>query len=130
MLPNKLVKICEFAFYNCKSLDNVILPDALTAIEHSAFFGCSSLSELVIPKNVSLLGSSFINGYTNIKLKFEDTNGWQKRYISTASFSPEYYGDWEDIDSSIMADSNKFKELVKTIYNDGKNNYVYEFQKV
>ena len=131
VLPNKLVKICKFAFFNCKTLDNVILPDTLTTIEDDVFYGCSSLSELFIPKNITKLGYFFVSPYNNVNLKFEDTNGWQKRYTDSSSLnSTGYYGDWEDIDSSIMADSDALKKLMKSEYNDGKITYKYEFQKV
>ena len=131
VLPNKLVKICKFAFTSCETLDNVILPDTLTTIENSAFANCSSLNELIIPKKVTKLGHDFVNPYNSVNLKYEDTNGWQKRYTDSSSLnSTGYYGDWEDIDSSIMADSDALKKLMKSEYNDGKITYKYEFQKV
>ena len=126
-MPSKLIKIDEDSFEFCTSLTNITLPNSIQEIGRSAFYSCDSLENLTIPKNIKKLGRLFA-GNTNVNLTFEDTSGWQKRYVTVSN---NYYGDWEDVDPSVMADSNAFKNLMKTEYKDSDGNvYYYEFQKV
>lgn len=128
IIPNSVKEIGNYAFYECNSITNIVLPSSLETIGEGVFCGCN-LSEFIIPKNVEKLGYDFIDPYTATKIIFKDTNGWQKRYFS--SLQKKYYGDWEDVDSYIIADSDAFKNLMKTKYTDSDgNNYYYQFQKV
>ena len=43
-------------FYNCSSLEKVILSDKVSSIGRYAFFGCSSLTEIVLPDSVDAIG--------------------------------------------------------------------------
>ena len=42
-------KISGSAFYNCSSLESIIIPNTVTEIGAGAFFGCSSLKSLTLP---------------------------------------------------------------------------------
>lgn len=44
-------------FYNCSSLEKVILSDKVSSIGRYAFFGCSSLTEIVLPDSVGSIGA-------------------------------------------------------------------------
>lgn len=131
-LSDGLKKIGKGVFYDCTLLNNITLPDNLETIEARAFQGCVALEELNIPKSVTVLGErfvDFIDYKTNVKVNFEDTSGWQKRYVFVIP-GESYYGEWENVDSSIMADNEAFKTLMKTTYNNNGKSYNYEFQKV
>lgn len=131
-LSDGLKKIGKGVFYDCTLLNNITLPDNLETIEARAFQGCVALEELNIPKSVTVLGErfvDFIDYKTNVKVNFEDTSGWQKRYVFVIP-GESYYGEWENVDSSIMADNEAFKTLMKTTYNNNGKSYHYEFQKV
>ena len=41
------------AFYECSSLEKVIIEDRVTSIEYASFSGCSSLESIVIPESVA-----------------------------------------------------------------------------
>jgi hypothetical protein len=47
-LPDSLLKICEYAFENCKSLTALNLPKNVKSIARFAFYGCDSLATLKV----------------------------------------------------------------------------------
>ena len=49
-------QIYEQSFYNCSSLDHVVIANGVTAIEDNAFHGCSSLSDLTLPDTLTSIG--------------------------------------------------------------------------
>ena len=77
-LPDGLISIGEWAFYNCSKLTNITLPDSLTSIGKYAFESCSSLTNVTIPAGVTTIGTgtflycrkltnvTFQNGLTGI----------------------------------------------------------------
>jgi hypothetical protein len=56
-VPSSIRQIGEGAFYNCESLQQIILPEALGSIGDFAFMGCAKLTDMFLPKYVSALGS-------------------------------------------------------------------------
>ncbi len=55
-LCENLKEIEDSAFYNCNSMQKVVLPSSLTSIGSSAFYGCSSLQSVTIPDSVTSIG--------------------------------------------------------------------------
>ena len=52
--------ICDRAFWNCRSLSEIVIPSSVTSIGDSAFFSCDSLKYIYIPKSViGLNGNPF-----------------------------------------------------------------------
>ncbi|MBR6633135.1 MAG: leucine-rich repeat protein [Clostridia bacterium] len=56
-LPENVLHIGDFAFYNCDSLTNVTISDGVIGILYSAFSGCDSLAGITIPDSVTSIGS-------------------------------------------------------------------------
>ena len=54
--------ICNSAFWNCRSLSEIVIPSSVTSIGDFAFYGCDSLSEIVIPSSVTSIGDSAFSG--------------------------------------------------------------------
>ena len=50
--------ICDWAFYFCDSLSEIVIPSSVTRIGYRAFSSCRSLSEIVIPSSVTSIGDS------------------------------------------------------------------------
>ena len=48
--------ICDWAFYGCRSLSEIVISSSVTSIGDSAFDTCHSLSEIVIPSSVTSIG--------------------------------------------------------------------------
>ena len=44
--------ICNWAFFNCRSLSSLVIPDSVASIGNKAFSVCTSLTSLVIPDGV------------------------------------------------------------------------------
>ncbi|MBO5067072.1 MAG: leucine-rich repeat domain-containing protein, partial [Clostridia bacterium] len=42
-------KISSYAFYNCSSLERIVIPNVVTSIGFATFEGCSNLQELTLP---------------------------------------------------------------------------------
>lgn len=54
-------------FYNCKSLNYILLPDGVTSIGEFAFKSCYQLKELQIPKTVEYIGKRAFDNCQSIK---------------------------------------------------------------
>lgn len=52
-----VTSLSERCFYNCKTLQAVVLPDSLASIGEYAFFGCTSLRGIFIPSSVQTIGT-------------------------------------------------------------------------
>ncbi len=68
-LPKTITIINDWAFYYCKSLQNVIIGDSVTTIGYCAFYNCTSLEKVTIGKSVTEIGTdafSYCTGLTEI----------------------------------------------------------------
>ena len=57
-IGNHVTSIGECAFYNCKSLDEVIIPSSVRSIGNRAFDSCELLKKISIENGVTSIGSS------------------------------------------------------------------------
>ena len=55
-VPQGVLSIDDYAFFDCNFLTSVILPDSLSSIGDYAFASCSSLSSIFIPTSVTTIG--------------------------------------------------------------------------
>ena len=58
IIPDSVIKICDYAFYGCTSLTTVSIPKAVTLIGYDAFYNCSSLTTVTIPDTVRSIESA------------------------------------------------------------------------
>ena len=62
VMPENITYIWEYAFNECKNLENIIMPEGLESIEDGAFYGCSGVSDIVIPESVEYISSGYSGG--------------------------------------------------------------------
>ena len=55
-LPTSLRSIGEFAFDECKQLNEVVIPEGVTTICETAFAGCTSLTTISLPSTLTQIG--------------------------------------------------------------------------
>ena len=56
VIPDRVKRIGERAFYMCGTLTNVTIPKSVTSIGDEAFSGCSGLTSITIPDSVTSIG--------------------------------------------------------------------------
>ena len=82
--------INDYAFYQCRKIQNITLPSTLTTIGEYAFYDCGNLTRITIPKNVDTIEKNAFTGCTILNtVIFEDTNNWYvtKTYGSTSGIA-------------------------------------------
>ena len=62
VIPNSVTSIGDYAFEYCRSLSNIVIPDSVTAIGYGAFF-CCSLSYDFEQELISRFGKIIFNNY-------------------------------------------------------------------
>lgn len=63
---DKLTKINELSFANCKNLYNVDFNQSLDTIKTSAFYGCSNLHKMIFPNKLETIEQNCFYNCTNI----------------------------------------------------------------
>lgn len=66
-IPNTVIHINNYAFYNCSSLTSIVIPDSVTSIGNYAFYNCSSLESVIIGNSVTSIGNSAFAKCTALK---------------------------------------------------------------
>ena len=62
-----ITSICDYAFFNCKNLENITIPDNVTSIGEYAFYRCDNMANITIPDNVTEIGESAFYGCGNLE---------------------------------------------------------------
>ena len=61
-IPEGVIEIGSYAFYECSSLSSISIPESVTSIGDRAFYGCSSLSNISIPESITSIGETVFYG--------------------------------------------------------------------
>lgn len=72
-LPETLVEIQPYAFYECYNLESVDLPNNLEKIGFESFRSCRKITEFHIPASVKEIGENFILDAKNLKVLTVDS---------------------------------------------------------
>ncbi len=59
--------IAPYAFYNCSSIEEVIINGEYTQVEDYTFYGCTAIAELNFADNIQKIGAFAYSGCTSLK---------------------------------------------------------------
>ncbi len=65
-IPQGVKSIGDYAFYNCASIETIILPEGLEVIGNSSFEGCKGITQLHLPNSITSIGTSAFKSCSNI----------------------------------------------------------------
>ena len=65
-LPNGLLYVGDYAFYDCDYITKIDLPSTVTAIGTGAFEGCEALASVTFPKALVTIGNFAFRGCTSL----------------------------------------------------------------
>ena len=65
-VPEGVEIICDEAFYNCESLEEIILPSSLKKIGNMAFGYCENLESIEIPEGIKKIEHSTFCGCSSL----------------------------------------------------------------
>lgn len=88
-LPQSLVKIGDYAFYDCKQLTALEIPQSVATIDRKAFSNCSALTSINIPAAVRTLAFDMFskcNALTRVDLT--DLSAWCTMTFSNTDANP------------------------------------------
>lgn len=72
---SQLELIDEYAFYDCISLENIVIPSTVTEIGSVAFYNCSSLKKINIPEMCTTIAPNAFNGcYALTEWEIDENN--------------------------------------------------------
>ena len=74
IIPDGIVEIKDYTFYNCNNLTSVVISNSVTGIGASAFKGCNNIENLYIGNSVESIGDKAFAGcekITEIKVALE-----------------------------------------------------------
>ena len=62
VIPDGVISIGDYAFYDCDTLASIIIPDSVESINDTAFYSCSNLALITIGNGVTSIGSCSFYG--------------------------------------------------------------------
>lgn len=106
----KVIKLSKVgstgSFENCSSLVSVTLPDSILELEAYSFYNCPALKTLCLPRNVTTIANSIVNGSTQLdELYYNCKNLVSTSAIITKKLSTLY------VSSDVESLPSKFANL-------------------
>ena len=66
MIPDSVISIGDYAFYDCIGLTSVTIPNSVTSIGTGAFSGCSGLTSVILGNSVQRIGYEVFKNCTRL----------------------------------------------------------------
>lgn len=123
LLPPSITKIGDWAFYDCKNLENVVIPNKVTAIGARAFGLCDNLNtvtflcdEMIDPSNIdqSSNGMSFDDSTIPNGDMFKHINTYVRRDQVDAYRNDRYYQQFNVVGTTFFENGNEYIPVSKT----------------
>ena len=80
-IPDSVISIGDWAFYNCSGLTSITISDSVTSIGISAFHSCSGLTSITIPDSVTSIGGSAFHSCSGLTSITVDENNFSYQSI-------------------------------------------------
>ncbi len=71
VIPDGIIEIKNFAFFQCTGLTSITIPNSVTSIGTHAFFQCTGLTSVTIPNSVTTIGNyafQYCTGLTEVTI--------------------------------------------------------------
>lgn len=66
-VPDGIISIGEWAFYNCDTMESVAIPDGTLSIGEWSYLNCDGLTDVIIPASTATIGDGAFYGCTGIE---------------------------------------------------------------
>ena len=94
-IPNGVVSIGDYSFYNCQSLQKISIPESVRYMGKSAFYGCTGLQSVVIPPKIERIECDcfrFCKNLKQISIQNEDVDVGKGAFSETGLSYERSYG--------------------------------------
>ena len=95
VLSENLTTIQAYAFKNCYALSSIDLPSSVTSLGDYAFSGCQQLKKIELPSSVETVGQSAFDGCSNIEEmtlpKIYNNNAYGNNHFSSLFGGYDYW---------------------------------------
>ena len=121
ILNEGVTEIFEYAFYECKNLEEIELPNSLKLIDKSAFKDCISLKKLEIPSGVTSIRAAAFSNCDSLtgKLFIPKNVSWLGTFVFAGCDGLTSVEFEDGFSGRIGNDSFKYCSGVKSVYFPG-----------
>lgn len=95
VLSENLITIQAYAFKNCYALSSIDIPSSVTSLGDYAFSGCQQLKKIKLPSSVETVGQSAFDGCSNIEEmtlpKIYNNNAYGNNHFSSLFGGYDYW---------------------------------------
>ena len=67
VIPENVVEIKDYVFYNCNSLERVEIANSVLDVGNKSFYGCTGINNITILDGVKTIGQSAFSGCINVE---------------------------------------------------------------
>ncbi len=129
-IPDGIIKIKNYAFYNCNGLTSVKIPDSVTSIGDYAFYSCDNLISLSVGSGVTTIPQNAFYSCQNLKyvcLPKELLYIRNDAFNDCPNIEKVFYAGSEDEWNNILKyNRNENLTTKEIIYNAAKRTYKFD----
>jgi len=133
-IPETVIDIADYAFYECKNLKSVTIPDSVETIGDYAFSLCEGLTGIELPEGLLRIGDSAFSdckGFgDNYSVDIPDSVTSLGKSAFSGSVMYKNYGNVEMVDDWIVASSDFFPSQELTVNARGIADGAYMDQQI